>query len=65
MFVRGGVVRPGRSLGDAGDRGLYWSFVGYDIWNAYGLYFTSGLVYPSDYSTRYVGYFVRCVALGG
>ena len=65
MFVRGGSVYPGDPLGSAGNYGLYWSSVGRSSSNAYGLYFRSGGVYPSFGNYRYLGYSLRCVALGG
>ena len=65
MFVRGGVVWPGDYLDDAGDSGYYRSSVGRIGSDAYALYFTSGLVYPSVTNSRYFGLPVRCVALGG
>ena len=66
MFVRGGYVYPGYYyLNYAGDFGNYWSSVGRSSSGAYTLYFTSGLVYPSTDDTRYNGFFVRCVTLGG
>ena len=65
MFVRGGLVRPGDYLNVAGSSGVYWSSVGRNSSNAYYLTFASGNVYPSNYSGRYNGYSVRCVALGG
>ena len=65
MFVRGGGVDPGGSLGDAGYRGFYWSSVGGSSSYAYNLYFDSGYVIPSLDYYRYLGQSVRCVALGG
>ena len=65
MFVRGGYVKPGFHLDVAGYGGNYWSSVGRSSSNAYSLHFTSGYVYPSNYSYRYLGYSLRCVALGG
>ena len=64
MFVRGGYVYPGGSLGDAGYRGFYWSSVGGSSSYAYYLYFDSGNVSPSSFG-RYYGQSVRYVALGG
>ena len=64
MFVRGGYVRPGYYLNVAGDVGYYWSPVGRNSSNAYGLAFDSG-VGPSGYYYRYNGQSIRCVALGG
>ena len=66
MFVRGGAVNPGHYLDGAGGDGLYWSSVGRSSSIAYSLSFYSGRVYPSsDYGTRYFGFSLRCVALGG
>ena len=65
MFVRGGDVNPGRYLDLAGYYGFYWSSVGRSSSGAYDLIFDSGFVTPSNYGTRYVGFSVRCVALGG
>ena len=65
MFVRGGYVYPGDSLGSAGYIGYYWSSVGRSSSYAYGLSFYSGGVYPSSYVYRYYGFSVRCVTLGG
>ena len=65
MFVRGGNVYPGNDLGYAGDYGNYWSSVGRNSSGAYVLYFVSGYVNPSNGYGRYLGFSVRCVALGG
>ena len=65
MFVRGGYVDPGGSLPNAGYVGIYWSSVSDYSDVAYSLYFTSGVVYPSNYDYRYSGQSIRCVALGG
>ena len=65
MFVRGGLVYPGNFLTYAGYYGGYWSSVGRSSSGAYFLYFDSGGVYPSYNDARYVGFSVRCVALGG
>ena len=65
MFVRGGDVNPGDYLYDAGYYGYYWSSVGRNSTLAHYLGFYSGSVYPSNYSVRYYGQSVRCVALGG
>ena len=65
MFVRGGYVYPGGSLGGAGYSGNYWSSVGRSGSVAYYLYFGSGAVNPSNGYNRYIGQSVRCVALGG
>ena len=63
MFVRGGLVNPGLYLSGAGSTGSYWSSVGRSSSHAYNLYFNSGGVTPSVYSTRYGGFSVRCVAV--
>ena len=65
MFVRGGYVNPGYVLYNAGRYGYYWSSVGRDSSLAYYLGFSSGLVLPSYGLSRYSGFSVRCVALGG
>ena len=65
MFVRGGYVSPGNILYNAGDLGYYWSSVGRSSSRAYDLTFGPYGVGPSDYYYRYVGFSVRCVALGG
>ena len=65
MFVQGGGVYPGDSLDDAGSFGIYWSSVGRNSSSAYLLDFYLGRVYPSSSDSRYRGYSVRCVALGG
>ena len=65
MFVRGGYVDPGDYLNAAGYGGGYWSSVGRISSSAYYLYFGSGVVVPSYNGYRYVGYSLRCVALGG
>ena len=65
MFVRGGFINPGYVLYDAGYGGSYWSSVGRSSSGAYYLYFDSGNVYPSGNYHRYLGFSVRCVALGG
>ena len=65
MFVRGGYVTPGYYLFNAGRGGYYWSSVGRYSSYAYNLSFDSGSVDPSLYDRRYLGFSVRCVALGG
>ena len=65
MFVRGGYVSPGNVLDYAGDGGYWWSSVGGNSNSAYGLSFYSGGVYPSLGYTRYYGFSLRYVALGG
>ena len=65
MFVRGGLVDPGYDLDNAGFYGGYRSSVGDGSYYAYSLDFDSGFVYPSGGFYRYVGFPVRCVALGG
>ena len=64
MFVRGGYVSPGYNLYYAGGSGNYWSSVGRSSSDAYRLYFNSGGVNPSTSYSRYIGFSVRCVALG-
>ena len=67
MFVRGGGVDPGGYLNLAGYYGHYWSSVSSNIGSdsAYGLGFGSDNVNPSRNYIRYLGFSVRCVALGG
>ena len=65
MFVRGGYVYSGNYLSGAGNDGDYWSSVGRSSSRAYYLLFYSGSVTPSANDTRYYGFSVRCVALGG
>ena len=65
MFVRGGYAYPGDDLDRAGYEGYYWSFVGLGSGDAYGMRFNPYGVRPSVNDGRYVGYSVRCVALGG
>ena len=65
MFVRGGSVYPGNFLYSAGGDGYYWSSVGRSSSAAYSLNFDSGGLGPSNYTNRYVGLSLRCVALGG
>ena len=65
MFVRGGGVDPGDVLVGAGYGGLYWSSVSFDSNTAYALAFIPDEASPSDSNSRYLGFSVRCVALGG
>ena len=61
-FHPSGNVSSG-SLRYAGDSGYYWSSTAYSSTNsAYGLYFGSGYVDPSNISSRYYGFSVRCLA---
>ena len=61
-FHPSGAVNSG-SLRYAGSSGSYWSSTAYSSTNdAYFLYFNSGYVNPSDYSNRYRGFSVRCLA---
>ena len=64
LFVRGGLVSPD-GMRHTGTDGHYWSSVGGNSSDAYRLYFRSGYVNPSATFTRYHGFSVRCVALGG
>lgn len=50
------------SAGGVGSSGYYWSAVSYNSDSAYYLHFYSSGVRPSDYSGRYNGFPVRCVA---
>ena len=65
MFVRGGYVYPGRNLRDSGNSGGYWSSVSRSNNNTDHLYFNLYGIDPSLASSQYIGYSVRCVALGG
>ena len=65
LFVRGGRVDPGDGLSYTGNNGRFWSSVSYNSSIAYPLYFDSGYVNPSSIDNRYVGFSIRCVALGG
>ena len=65
MFVRGGIVNPGDTLRYAGLYGYDWSSVGRSSSNAYGLSFGPYGVSPSYFYDRYIGFSIRCVALGG
>ena len=61
-FVRSGYVYSG-SLWYAGNAGDYWSSTAFSNTSfAYELYFGSGYVYPSNYTDRYYGQSVRCLA---
>ena len=62
FFVRSGYVDPTYYLSLAGYSGNYWSSVAYSSSGAYYLTFHSSFVNPSDYSSRYSGLSVRCVA---
>jgi len=50
------------SMNDQGSGGYYWSSTVYSFSNAYSLYLNSSGVTPSDYSTKFYGFSVRCVA---
>ena len=61
-FHPSGNVYSG-SLRNAGSLGDYWSSTAFSSTNiAYHLYFSSGYVSPSDVSSRYYGFSVRCLA---
>ena len=60
--MRSGYVGPGSNLGYAGNYGSYWSGRAYSSSYAYSLDFNSSNVVPSNYSRRYNGDSVRCVA---
>ena len=62
-LLRGGYLY-GSSLDDAGSYGYYWSATPTGSSDAYILYFDSGDIYASNYSSRYFGFSVRCVAAG-
>ena len=68
MFVRSGWVNPGNDLNYAGNEGDYWSSVSYYSYYSYYAYrlgFYSGGISLSSADYRYIGFSVRCVALGG
>ena len=65
MLVRGGWVDPGSDLDRAGSYGYYWASVVHSSSFAYNLIFHSNSVIPSDFFSRYDGFSIRCVALGG
>ena len=65
MFVQGGDVDPGDYLSSAGREGYYWSSIGGGSYSAYNLVFDQFGVSPSNSYVRYIGFSVRCVALGG
>ena len=61
-FIPAGYVYTG-GLDYAGNYGYYWSATpDSDGSSAYNLSFVSGILYPSNYSGRYVGFSVRCLA---
>lgn len=63
FFVRSGYVNPNSHyLNRAGYYGYYWSSVAYSSSGAYSLRLYSSGVVPSNYTSRYYGQSVRCVA---
>ena len=64
-FPYAGYVYNG-SLVNVGSHGGYWSRTAYSNTSAYGLYFSSSGVNPAnyyyDFSARYIGRPIRCVA---
>ena len=61
-FIPAGYVYTG-GLDYAGNYGYYWSSTpNSDGSSAYNLSFVSGILYPSNYSGRYNGFSVRCLA---
>ncbi len=60
-FVYGGNV-SNSSLSSIGSLGYYWSSTASSATSAYGLYFSSSGVNPSNGPFRYLGGSVRCVA---
>ena len=60
-FIPAGYAQSG-SLSLAGDTGGYWSSTASASGTAYNLYFYLSRVNPSNYSTRYGGRPVRCLA---
>ena len=65
MFVRGGYVYSDNYLNRAGFDGNHWSSIGFYDAIAYALYFSLSNIVPAYNHTRYLGFPVRCVALGG
>ena len=64
FFVRGGYINPSSTSKfiDAGQLGYYWSSRAYSSTGfAFNLYFGSSYVYPSDYTSRYYGFSLRCL----
>ena len=60
-FPYAGAVN-GSSLDAVGSNGYYWSRTACSADNAYYLRFGSSGVNPANYSNRYRGFSVRCVA---
>ena len=61
--MRSGYVSPNYSLLlSAGNYGGYWSGRADSSNSAYVLYFYLSRVYPSNFTDRYDGFSVRCVA---
>ena len=56
--------RYSTSMYNQGTVGLYWSSTAYSsATNAYNLYLlNSGAVYPANYSVKYYGFPLRCLA---
>ncbi|MDO4889140.1 MAG: hypothetical protein Q4A25_00380 [Candidatus Saccharibacteria bacterium] len=52
----------GTTLGNVGTSGLYWSSSIYDTNSSYNLRFNTSNVFPQNYSSKYLGNAVRCVA---
>ena len=65
MFVRGGAVRPGDALYGAGYEGNSWTSVTLGGYRAYNLYLNPYNAVPLHDSDQYIGFSLRCVALGG
>ncbi len=59
-FVYNGGANS-NSLENVGERGHYWSSTAGDRFNAYSLYFNTG-VNPSSYDGRHYGFSIRCIA---
>ena len=60
-FPYAGIVYNG-SLRNVGSYGDYWSRTALSSTHAYHPYFNSSNVGPADFSGRYNGFSVRCVA---
>ena len=61
FFTRGGNVHTS-SLNTPGNTAYYWSSSVYDNTLAYFLYFLATYVSPTNYTNRYHGFPIRCVA---
>lgn len=64
-FIYSGYIYDG-SVGNRGSYGRYWSSTTYSSGSSYYLYITSSAVYPgtclNNYSVKYSGWTIRCLA---